>query len=122
MKPDNKHLARNTDPETSKAAAKSLSMSLTVDHYAMLAILKGIQIPRTDDQIADAAVRYGNFVRHEHARRALRTLRERTDYIQPAIGDDGKQIKLTNDSGRQAHAWVLSKAGYECMSPTKRGK
>lgn len=122
MKPDNKHLARNTDPETSKAAAKSLSLSLTVDHYAMLAILKGIQIPRTDDQIADTAVRFGTFVRHEHARRVLRTLRERTDYIQPAIGEDGEQIKLTNDSGRQAYAWELSATGHDYMTPHKRGK
>lgn len=110
MKPDNKHLARNTDPETSKAAAESLDLRISKKHERLLGIVEHF-VQATDDQIAEYAVGCKITERHEQARRLLRTLRERTDYLEPVLCENGEQLKLVNDSGRQALAWGLSHSG-----------
>ena len=119
MKPK-KHLARTTDPSTSKAAAESIDLTLTDNHLRVLKLLRGLRVA-TDDQIAEAAVNAKITTRHEQARRLIRTVRERTDHITPAVNEVGQQLTLQNDSGRQALAWCLSDTGRATVKRVRRG-
>lgn len=119
MKP-RKHLARTTDPATSKAAAEAVNLTLTDNHLRVLKLLRGLRVA-TDDQIADAAVNANIVSRHEQARRLLRTVRERSTFVQPAVNDVGQQLTLENDSGRQALAWCLSDTGRVAVRRVRRG-
>ena len=115
-----KRLARTTDPATSKAAADRVDLTLTDNHMRVLKVLRGLRVA-TDDQIADAAVNAKIVSRHEQARRLLRTVRDRTTFIQPALNDVGQQLTLENDSGRQALAWCLSDTGRVAVRRVRRG-
>ena len=115
-----KRLARTTDPATSKAAADHVDLTLTDNHMRVLKLLRGLRVA-TDDQIADAAVNAKIVSRHEQARRLVRTVRDRTTFIQPAMNDVGQQLTLENDSGRQALAWCLSDRGRATVKRVRRG-
>lgn len=115
MKPDNQHLARTTDPATSKAAAKAVDLALNEKHFKVLQLLQQLYIA-SDDQIADAAVNAGVVERHEQARRLLRTLRDRTTFVAPALDEENSWQKTAlNSSGRYALAWTLSNAGHKTL-------
>jgi len=114
MKPK-KRLARTNDPVTSKAAAEAVNLTLTDNHMRILQLLRELYIA-SDDQIADAAVTAGVVSRHEQARRLLRTLRDRTEFVQPALDEEtGWQKTQLNLSGRYALAWQLSTAGHRIV-------
>tara|TARA_R100001163_G_C5068390_1_gene208623 strand:+ start:11547 stop:11891 length:345 start_codon:yes stop_codon:yes gene_type:complete len=106
----NDYLARRTDPATSLQAAQSLDLTLNRKHEQLLRIV-GRLGRATDDEIADAAVKTDLTQRHEQARRLLRTVRDKTNYVQPARDEHGEQIRHVNSSGRQAYAWELSQHG-----------
>jgi len=106
----NDYLARRTDPATSLQAAQSLDLTLNRKHEQLLRIV-GRLGRATDDEIADAAVKTDLTQRHEQARRLLRTIREKSNYLQPALDEHGEQIKHVNSSGRQAYAWQLTQHG-----------
>ncbi len=101
---------RNNDPDTSKSAAQRLNLTIQNKHLETLRIVFDLD-EATDDQIATEAVARGFVKRHEEARRAIRTIRDRTQFIVPAIGDKGQQKTFENESGRDAYAWTLSAAG-----------
>ena len=119
MKPK-KRLARTNDPATSKDAAEAVNLTLTDNHMRVLKLLRGLHVA-TDDQIANAAVNANIVSRHEQARRLVRTVRDRTTFIQPALNDVGQQLTLENDSGRQALAWCLSDTGRAAVRRVRRG-
>lgn len=105
-------LARSTDPETSKAAAQSISLELKDSHRWILNWLTE-HGPATDDEIALAAVDAGLMPRTETARRQVRTLRERHELIVPAVDETtGTQLTFVNASGRQALAWTAKEHNH----------
>jgi hypothetical protein len=101
---------RNNDPDTSKSAAQRLNLAIRNKHIETLRVLFDLD-EATDDQIASESVARGFVKRHEEARRAIRTIRDRTDLIIPAISDNGTQKTFENESGRDAYAWTLSATG-----------
>lgn len=108
--PDAYKLARSTDPETSKAAAQSISLELKDSHRWILNWLME-HGPATDDEMALAAVDAGLVSRTESARRQVRTLRERHGLVVPAVDErTGIQRTFVNASGRQALAWMAKDA------------
>lgn len=105
VRPEPHKLARASDPETSKAAARSVSHELKDSHQWILNWLT-IHGPATDDEMAVAAVEAGLVARTESARRQVRTLRERHGLIVPAVDKHtGFQLTFVNASGRQALGW-----------------
>lgn len=96
-------LARTTDPMTSHRAAHQVARQLNDDHRAALQWLAA-HGPATDDQVADAMVAAGVALRHEQARRWVRTLREHQLMVAD-LDTDGTQLELVNTSGRRALAW-----------------
>tara|TARA_R100001129_G_scaffold171547_1_gene141757 strand:+ start:138 stop:518 length:381 start_codon:yes stop_codon:yes gene_type:complete len=110
LAPDAYKLARSTDPETSKAAAQSISLRLKDSHRWILNWLTA-HGPATDDEMALAAVDAGLVSRTESARRQVRTLREKHELIVSAVDErTGIQRTFVNASGRQALAWVAKDA------------
>lgn len=111
---------RNTDPETSRLAAEALNLTLRNKHLEILRVLVDLD-EATDDDVANEAMIRGFVKRHEEARRAIRTIRDRTEFIIPAIGDNGQKIR-ENASGRCARVWTLSAAGirYTLETPLSR--
>lgn len=105
---DPRTLARGSDPSTSHDAAKSLDLAKYGAHRWILGWLAD-HGPATDDQMGAAAARAGVVPRHDVGRRAARTLREVHDAFSPAVGDDGKQIQLMNESGRMGQAWIVKR-------------
>lgn len=99
-------LARTSDPSTSRRAAESLNLELDDRHRGILALLRR-EGPLTDDGLAEIVVRAGYYDRHEKARRAIRTLREKHDLIVAHLDADGNQAEATNSSGRAARLWVV---------------
>ena len=99
--------ARNSDPHTSRRAAEGLSHKLTDKHQAIIQYVK--ERPggaATDDQIASAMVNRGLWQRHEQARRAIRTLRERHGLLRAKRFADGTVATSRNLlSGREAILW-----------------
>lgn len=108
---------RNTDPETSRLAAEALNLTLRNKHIEILRVILDLD-EATDDDIATEAVIRGIAKRHEEARRAIRTVRDKTEFIIPAIGDNGQKIR-ENSSGRCARVWTLSATGIRYTLETK---
>lgn len=103
------HYHRATDPVTSRKAAEQLDLRIRNKHLEILRCLADLD-EATDDDVANEAMIRGFVKRHEEARRAIRTIRDRTEFIIPAIGDHGQKIR-ENASGRCARVWTLSAAG-----------
>ena len=110
---------RNTDPETSRMAAERLNLTLQDSHLQILRILSDLW-KASDDQIASEAVNRGVFERHEQARRAIRTIRDKKNpFIVAALDpESGWQESVVNDSGNAALAWTLSVAGQRYVLET----
>lgn len=99
--------ARNTDPNTSRRAAETLSHKLTDKHIAVIDYVKQCG-SATDDQIASAMVDRGLWARHEQARRAIRTVREHHRRLKAVLNADGTVATAENVSGRQAILWEVT--------------
>ena len=113
------HYARHTDPATSHRAAEQISHKITAKHLRALEVLLDLE-RATDDMVADVLVTDGIVARHEQGRRLMRTLRERYDYIAPAL-TDGVQATMTNSSGREGLVWELSMRGVQiALDPASR--
>ena len=106
----NEHLARRTDPATSKAAAKKVNTTVTETHKQVLRIMLDMYNP-TEDNVCEAAVNAGVVQRHEQARRIVRTLRDKQLVIAAIDGETGWQLSGRNTSGCVALAWTLSHDG-----------
>lgn len=100
-------LARTADPGTSHDAAHAIDHRFKEHHAKVLSWLAQ-NGPATDDRVANAMVELGVAKRHEQARRWVRTCREWYGLIIPAVGSDGQQIQMQNDSGRMALAWKVA--------------
>lgn len=120
MHSDSSRYARNTDPVTSRLAARTITTVISEKHLRILQVLIDLDVA-TDDQIATEAVNRGIVQRHEQARRLVRTIRDGSDYIRPALDDNLVQRTLVNDSGSPALAWELSLHGISIvLSPSTR--
>jgi hypothetical protein len=97
-------LARTTDPVTSHASAHEIDHKFKPHHAHVIEWLSQ-NGPATDDHVASAMVELGVAKKHEQARRWVRTCREWYGLIVPAIGQDGQQLQMQNESGRMALAW-----------------
>ena len=106
----NEHLARRTDPATSKAAAKKVNTTVTETHKQVLRLMLDMYNP-TEDNVCEAAVDAGVVQRHEQARRIVRTLRDKQLVIPAIDGESGWQLSGRNSSGCVALAWTLSYEG-----------
>jgi hypothetical protein len=114
MEPNFHQYHRNTDPVTSRQAAKALNLDVTEKHRKVLHILEDLWVA-SDDQIAEEAVNAGIVERHEQARRLVRTLRDKK-FIEAALDEEtGWQKSRLNSSGRCGLAWQLSTAGYRLL-------
>jgi len=96
--------ARNTDPNTSRRSAETLSHKLTDKHWAVINYVR-TNGPVTDDQIASVMVERGLCLRHEQARRIVRTVREHHGMMRAVLNADGTVATAENVSGRQAILW-----------------
>lgn len=105
-------LARNSDPETSKKAAKRLKLTLQPGDDEILRFLDEDVDMATHDQIADHLVKLGRFKRHEPARRRIRVLTENYGLLELVIDPaTGKVVTDVNDSGADARCWRISGPG-----------
>lgn len=118
-------LARNTDPDTSKRAAKSLNLTVKPGDIVLLDWILNDADDRmaTHDEAAVWLVSRGYYRRHEAARRRVRVLRENHGfldyaYVRDAHGRvifqaDGSPIPLEreNESGRDAQLLTVTGQG-----------
>ncbi len=102
---DSDPLARNTDPETSHLAAKSLNLELADKHLRLLTWMATHQ-PATDEAMSFAVIAAGDSDRHDQARRVVRTLRETHGMLVPAVGENGEVIRHRNSTDVWADCWV----------------
>ena len=103
-----KPVARASDPETSKAAAVSISRELGGRHKTVLFIL-GAMGQATDDELAERVLQteLTTMNRHEQVRRVIRTIREDHDLMVPVLDEDGNHLQARNISGRMARVWTV---------------
>lgn len=101
---DHRHLARNTDGETSHLAAATIDTDLTERHRQTLDAIASI-CPATDLEMAEHLARLG-FGKEESCRRVVRTLREEHGLLVAAVDADGIQIRHLNSTGRWAECWT----------------
>lgn len=114
-------LARQSDPETSHRAARSLDLKLKPKHVAALRVIATRQRAEdlTDDGLSEIIVDFGIAQRHEQARRIVRTLRENYGFLQISQQESGLPVVATNSSGRLAQVNELTAAGHNFLNEIK---